>query len=142
MKRLTVLYDADCGFCVRCRWWLARQPKYLELTFLPAGGPDARRLYPDLWRPGSNDELVVVGDDGSIYRSTNAWLMCLYALQDYREWALRLSEPALRPLARGLFELVSNSRKSISSFFGLGTEEAAIEKMRRAVPPTCAYDGT
>ena len=140
MKRLTVLYDADCGFCVRCRWWMARQPKFLELEFLPAGGPDARRRYPDLWLLGEGEELVVVGDDGSIYRSTNAWLMCLYALEEYREWAEQLAEPSLRPLARGLFELVSNNRKRLSTFFGLKCEEGMIDELRSAIPPGCAME--
>ena len=140
MKKLTVLYDADCGFCVRCRWWMARQPKFLELEFLPAGGPDARRRYPDLWLPGQGEELVVVDDDGGIYRSTNAWLMCLYALEDYREWSERLSEPALRPLARGLFELVSNNRKRFSKLFGLKCEDEMLDELQGAIPPECAVE--
>ena len=142
MKRLTVLYDANCGFCVRCRWWMARQPKYLELEFLPAGGPDARRRYPDLWLLGEGEELVAVGDDSSIYRSTNAWLMCLYALEEYREWAERLAQPALRPLARGLFELVSNNRKRLSCLLGLKGDGEVIDELRRATPPVCSVDGS
>ncbi len=35
MKRLYVLFDGECSLCGRCRDWLARQPAYLELYFLP-----------------------------------------------------------------------------------------------------------
>ena len=30
MKRLYVFYDGECGFCRRCREWLASQPAYFE----------------------------------------------------------------------------------------------------------------
>ena len=36
MNRLTLLYDAKCGFCVTCRHWLGQQPKFLEMDFVPA----------------------------------------------------------------------------------------------------------
>ncbi|HEV8324435.1 MAG TPA: hypothetical protein VG389_22645 [Myxococcota bacterium] len=35
MKRLTVLYDARCALCVRCRRWMEEQPAYVTLAFLP-----------------------------------------------------------------------------------------------------------
>ena len=53
----------------------------------------------------SDLELVVVDDSGGVYRNGSAWIMCLYALREYREWSLRLATPALFPLARQAFAL-------------------------------------
>jgi predicted DCC family thiol-disulfide oxidoreductase YuxK len=116
MMKLTVLYDAGCGFCVRCRWWLAMQPAFFELECLPAGSPEARRRFPGLESLAAPDELVVVDDEGGIYEGAHAWLMCLYALQEYRELSLQLSSPLLLPMARKVFEWVSSRRKKISEW--------------------------
>jgi predicted DCC family thiol-disulfide oxidoreductase YuxK len=138
MKKLTVLYDAQCGFCVKCRWWLVEQPKYVEMEFLPCGMAEAARRFPGVVKPGEVEELIVVSDEGGVYRGTRAWIMCLYALKEYREWALRLSHPALRPLARGAFALVSASRKKLSSWLHLAPEAEIVQELRKADPPRCA----
>jgi predicted DCC family thiol-disulfide oxidoreductase YuxK len=122
MKRLTILYDGSCGFCVRCRRWLERQPTYLRLEFLKAGSPEAIRRYPTLTRPGIPEELVVVSDEGFVYRAGRAWIIILYALKEYREWALWMSHPALLPLARKAIAFLSSRRSWISWLFGLDAE--------------------
>ncbi len=138
MNQLTVLYDADCGFCVRCRWWLVHQPKFVEMDFCPSGSPEAHLRFPELSAPGAVEELLVVDDEGGVYRGAQAWLMCLWALVEYREYADWLSQPAFLPLARGAFAMVSSSRKKISDWLGLEPEAEMIEEMRQAEPPRCA----
>jgi len=135
MNKLTVLYDASCGFCVKCRWWIAGQEKLLDVEMLPSGGPDAKARYPELL--AVKEELLAVDDEGGVYRGTAAWLMCLWALADYREWAERLSSPALMPLARGAFAVLSAGRKKISKWFSIASEEELAEELRRAEPPRC-----
>ena len=142
MNKLTVLYDAECGFCVRCRWWLVHQPKFVEMDFCPAGSAEAQRRFPELSAPGAVEELLVVDDEGGVYRGAQAWLMCLWALVEFREYAEWLSQPALLPLARGAFAMVSSSRKKISEWLGLEPEAEMIEEMRRADPPRCAPTST
>ena len=68
MNKLTVLYDAACGFCVRCRWWLINQPKYVEMDFCPSGSAEALERFPELSSPGTVEELLVVDDEGGVYR--------------------------------------------------------------------------
>jgi len=128
MNRLTVLYDGNCGFCVTCRWWLADQPAFIPLEFVPAGSPEATRRFPDLHEAG---ELSVVSDDGQVWTGASAWIMCLFALEDYRELAIRLSTPRLMPVARRLFEAVSNGRGKISRWFGLKSEDQLFEALHR-----------
>jgi len=132
ITRLTVLYDPTCGFCVKCRRWLLLQPAFVELEFWPAGGAEAARRFPQLQGSGPPEELVVVDDEGGVYRGAQAWLMCLWALSEYREWAGRLATPLLLPFARAAFATVSSTRHTISELVGFEPEE-----LRRAEPPRC-----
>ena len=110
METLTVLYDARCELCRRIRSWLERQPAYVQLDFVAAGSEEARRRFPDLDQPAALEELTVVSDAGDVYAGAQGWLMCLWALRDYRAWALRLSTPALMPQARRVVTWVSHNR--------------------------------
>ena len=137
MQRLYVLYDADCGLCARLRRWAQRQPAYVELVFLPAGSSLAHRLFPGLTKPGRPEELILVSDEGGVYRDDRAWIMCLFALKEYREWSLRLSQPALLPLARGAFALLSKNRTRVSRWLNLAGDAEFVEALRREVRPAC-----
>jgi predicted DCC family thiol-disulfide oxidoreductase YuxK len=116
MRGLWVLYDDGCGFCRRCKAWLDAQRQLVPLRCLPASDPEVQEVFWGARRPG-DDELVVVDSEGGVYRGGDAFLMALWALADYRKWAWVLSRPAMRPMARGVFELVSSQRKSLSVLF-------------------------
>ncbi len=126
MKSLTVLYDPTCGFCSRCRTWLESQPKFLPLEFVAANSAEAQKRYPSHsalnHEPG---ELVVIGDDGAVYQGPSAFIMCLYALADYRELSIKLSQPSLMPLAAKAFKALSENRKSLSELLRLKPEAVA-----------------
>jgi len=142
MRRLYVLYDARCGLCSWARRWSRRQPAFVELAFLASDSGEALLRFPGLSRPGEPEELIVVGDDGGVYRGSDAWLMCLYALEDYREWSLRLAAPALRPMARQAFALVSRSRSAVSRWLGLMPDAELIDTLARVEAPTCTLATT
>ena len=55
-----------------------------------------------------------MSDEGDVYRGSHAWIVCLWALKDYREWSFRFAQPALLPLARGIVEWVSTRRHRLS----------------------------
>ena len=110
MRSLTVLYDPKCSVCCRARRWLAGQPQYVAITFVGASTERAREAFPDLDPEETLNDLTVVGDDGSVYRGAKAWLMCLWALQNYRSKALAMGSPALLPSARRFFDWVSRNR--------------------------------
>ena len=114
MKRLYVFYDGECGLCRRCREWLDSQPAWVELLFHPFPSAEARRLCPDLPRFQPDRQLIVLSDEGAVYAGEDAWLICLYALRDYRAWSEKLATPALRPLARTICHLVSHHRLQLS----------------------------
>jgi predicted DCC family thiol-disulfide oxidoreductase YuxK len=142
MQRLYVLYDGRCGLCRVAHQWLERQETLVELEFLAAGSFEAARLFPTLADNDRPEELIVVSEEGGVYRGGHAWIMCLYALEDYREWAERLSSPALLPLARQGFAMLSKQRGRISRWLGLASEHEIVEALRRVVAPTCEITPT
>jgi predicted DCC family thiol-disulfide oxidoreductase YuxK len=137
MQRLYVLYDGRCGLCRVARQWLERQETLVELEFLAAGSFEAARLFPTLADTDRPEELIVVSEEGGVYRGGHAWIMCLYALEDYREWAEWLSSPALLPLARQGFAMLSEHRGRISRWLGLASEHEVVEALGRVVAPAC-----
>src|SRR4051812_24167459 len=111
MNKLYILYDATCGLCCSVREWVQDQPQLVAMEFVAANSPQAAVFFPFLSRPGQRpDELLVVDDRGGVYREGHAWIMCLYALADYRALSLRLASPILLPLARKAFNFLSKRR--------------------------------
>jgi predicted DCC family thiol-disulfide oxidoreductase YuxK len=138
MDRLYVLYDARCGLCSWAKRWLMRQPTLIDLRFIPAGSATVERLFPGLARAGEPpEELVVISDQGGVYRNGSAWIMCLFALEAYRDWANRLAHPLLRPLARQAFALLSRQRSRISHWLSLASEVEIAETLSQVSTPAC-----
>ncbi|MEU0422798.1 DCC1-like thiol-disulfide oxidoreductase family protein [Streptomyces canus] len=101
VRRLTVLYDADCSLCAFLRDWLVRQQQLVPLELVPAGSQEARLRFPGLDHRATLEEITVVGDAGQVYRDTAAWIVTLWALREHRPLAHRLSTPSGARLARG-----------------------------------------
>jgi len=114
-RALTVLYDPRCALCRRCRAWMERQPCHVPLAFVACTAGEVRARYGDI--PWLGDELVVVGDGGEVWAGPAAFLTCLWALADWREWSYRLAGPAFAPLAKRFFGFVSSHRKGIARMF-------------------------
>jgi predicted DCC family thiol-disulfide oxidoreductase YuxK len=115
-RDLTVLYDPGCSLCRRCCNWMMHQASYVGLKFVSCNESEARARYGDL--PWLGDELIVVGDRGEVWVGPAAFLTCLWALVDYREWSYRLAGPALAPLAERFFHAISDRRRAISALLG------------------------
>ena len=72
-----------------------------------------------------------------MYRNGSAWIMCLFALEGYREWSNRLSHPLLRPLARQAFSLLSKQRSRVSRWLSLASEVEIAETLSQINVPAC-----
>jgi len=149
MNRIYVLYDGNCGLCSSVRDWVQQQPQLIPMVFVTANSPQASVLFPSLSRPGQRpEELIVVDDRGGVYREGHAWIMCLYALAEYRELSLRLSSPALLPLARKAFSFLSKRRGAVSELLGMATDRQIAEKIWQepeigcAIPAATRYDAS
>lgn len=114
MKSLCVLYDSGCGLCVYCRKWVMRQTAYVPIEFVPQGSSEAARRYPELQTESPPQELIVIDDQGNVYRAEKAWLMILFALRRYRGLAIRLAKSQRIDMARRVYHWVSAHRYSIS----------------------------
>lgn len=114
--RLTVLYDGGCPLCVRCRAWLEAEPAFVALELLDARSRQARAWYSSV--PALGRELVVVSDTGDVWIGPAAFLMCLWALVEWREWSYRLASPAVLPLADRSFQAVSRHRGWLGTLVG------------------------
>ncbi len=143
MKRLYVLYDSQCEYCRRCRIWLGRQPSYLPLVFLPFQSPEAECRFPGLKDLHPEKEIVVISDDGAVWQGGAAWVTCLWALREYREWSLRLAHPALLPLARKICIAVSANRYALSKWLRHDDRDAAGLARALATLPeeNCGHEG-
>jgi predicted DCC family thiol-disulfide oxidoreductase YuxK len=114
MKCLNVIYDADCALCRRCREWLHEQPAFLTLTFTPLQALDLEDRFPGIGQYQPREQLIVISDEGGVYVGGAAWIMCLYALEDYRELSVHLARPGIMPFARRVCELISHNRLTLS----------------------------
>lgn len=119
MNTLTIFYDARCGLCLRFRRWMLDQPAYVSLEFFPYDSAHARRRCPDLPNLRADQEIVVMSDDGSLWQGAAAWVTCLWALREYREWSLRLATPGMLGIARKVVHWISSNRISLSRLMRL-----------------------
>lgn len=140
MTTLYVLYDERCELCKRLKEWLLVQRSWIGLSMIPAGSARAKAMFPALESISGSNDLIVVSDAGEVYLNNHAWIMCLYALTEYRDWALRLASPPLLPLARQAFETLSKNRQAISRWMGSGERQLANELA--AVPLDACHDET
>ena len=137
MTTLTIFYDARCGLCSRFRRWMLEQAAYVRLEFLPYDSEQARQRCPDLPNLRADQEIVVMGDDGSLWQGAGAWVTCLWALREYREWSLRLASPSMQQIARRVVHWISSNRIGLSHLLRLRSDDA----LRAEIKETACDNG-
>jgi hypothetical protein len=115
----------------------------VPLVFLPLQSAEAGCRFPGLGQLHPEKEMVVISDTGEVWQGGSAWVMCLWALREYREWAQRLAHPALLPFARRACEFVSENRSKLSRWLvhPSATPEELRQKLDALPPALCANDG-
>ncbi len=69
--------------------------------------------------------------------------MVLYALEDYRDWARRLTHPLLMPMVRQAWTMISNNRHTISRWLTMGSPEMLAGELRNVrLEPCVLPEGT
>ncbi len=129
MNALCVLYDETCGFCCSCARWLSTQRQHLPVHCIPRQSPEAREAFGDFDNPLTRPELIVVDDDGGVYRDADAWVVTLWALKGYRGWSTRLAQPMLKPFSRAFFEVISSGRHTLSKLLALDSDVVLQQKL-------------
>ena len=141
MNTLYVLYDGKCAFCRRCRAWLGQQPAFVTLAFIPLQSPEIAIRFPGIEALHPEERLVVISDAGEVWRGESAWVTCLWALREYREWSFRLANPVLMPFARQACELISVNRHALSRWFTSEPVERLRDRLASVAVDECASDG-
>jgi hypothetical protein len=108
----------------------------MALEFLPTASPEARRRFPQL--PAG--ELAVVANTGDVWFGNHAWIVCLWALKEYRELAFRLTSPLLALMAREAFFVISNNRQALPSILQLRSDRELEQQLRKVVVPQCQLE--
>ena len=134
----TIVYDADCGLCTRAKDWMKQQDPLVALEFLPTGSPEARQRFPGL----PTGEVAVVANTGDVWFGNHAWVVCLWALREYRELAFRLTSPLLALMAREAFAVVSKNRYALSNMLRLRSDRELEQQLRKVVVPQCLPEKT
>ena len=80
MEKLYVLYDPKCELCERLKDWLLVQRTWLGLCMVPAGSEKAQKMFPELEKIATCNDLVVVSDDNFSARQVTQ-----FAAFDYQE---------------------------------------------------------
>jgi len=122
MTELTAFYDGQCGLCSRMRVRLEREPTFLPIRFVALQSPEARRIFPEIERHSPEKEILVLADDGSLYRGEAGWLILFWAMRRYRKLSATLSQPAFRPLLGVACRLISENRYHLSRMLRLGAD--------------------
>jgi predicted DCC family thiol-disulfide oxidoreductase YuxK len=133
IRGLSIIYDGGCGLCTGVRDWLRSQSQLVPLEFVASGSDEALRRFPLV----AAGELTVIGDTGEVWLGDHAWIVCLWALRDYQDWALRLSSPLLLPMARQAFAAVSRNRAALSKKLWNRDDSAVLDELRTIVVPVC-----
>ena len=138
MQKLYVLYDPKCEICRRLKDWILVQRSWIGIAVLEAGSEKARRLFPELEQITTKDDLAVISDEGAVYLNNRAWIMVLYVMVEYRDWAVRLTHPLLAPLARQAFAALSKNRHWLSNLLSSDDPEAIAGELRQVELEPCA----
>ena len=138
MEKLYVLYDPKCELCCRLKNWILVQRSWIGIAVVEQGSEKAKRLFPDLDDIAAREDLAVISDEGAVYLNDRAWIMVMYAMVDYRDWAARLTHPLLMPLARQAFAALSKNRHFISSMLSPENTDALAAELRKVELEPCA----
>lgn len=138
MQKLYVLYDPKCELCCRLKNWILVQRSWIGIAVMEAGSKKARRLFPELENIAGRDDLAVISEEGAVYLNDRAWIMVMYAMVEYRDWAARLTHPLLMPLARQAFAALSKNRHLLSRMLTSEDPETIASELRQVELEPCA----
>jgi predicted DCC family thiol-disulfide oxidoreductase YuxK len=82
MNKLYILYDAQDSLCSRCREWMGAEPALVPLEFIPYQAPELTAKFEHIGAYVAMNRLLAVSDEGAVYEGPQAFVMCLYALEN------------------------------------------------------------
>lgn len=125
---LTVLYDADCGFCSHCAAVLRALDRGGRLDLVPLTGAATR--FPDA-PPIEQlmDKMYARDESGRWFIGGQAWVRIADALPLLRPLGIVARLPLVRILVEPVYAVVARNRHNLSRL--LGEEACAIQPAPR-----------
>ena len=120
--------------CRNCKDWLLLQPSFVTLEFVALQAPEVPMRFPGVESLRPEENILVISDSGEIWEGVDAWIVCLWALREYRELSARLAHPMLKPFARRACELVSRNRHALSRWFREEKNEDPARRLEGSPP--------
>jgi predicted DCC family thiol-disulfide oxidoreductase YuxK len=111
-SRLTIAYDPACAFCRKCHGWLAQEPAFIPLDFVPTGSPAATNRLGNYGQ--AQGELVVGDDHGNVWVGPEAFVMCLWATRRWRSMSARMRPDRAASFSQTFFGFVSDHRAQLA----------------------------
>jgi len=133
-QEITVYYDGHCGMCCSFQEWIYRQERLAPIRFIPYQSLGTEAAPPRIRGLDPGREMVVHTREDLLYQGAEAWVICLYALTEYRGWALRLSSPTLLPLAKKVCTHLATNRRRLSKIF-FRKKDAEVARELHKMPP-------
>jgi predicted DCC family thiol-disulfide oxidoreductase YuxK len=132
-RKVTVIFDSDCGICLWTCRLLKRLDPWQVLTFV--GNDETAKLPAGLDPKLCETSVVVVDASGRWFLEEQAVRRVLRALPFGIVVAAPLYVPGLSQLGRALYRSVATNRLAISAFFGLGACGVAAAPSQAAAKP-------
>ena len=129
IEYLKLFYDPHCALCRDFKKWVESQAAYFPVIFVPYTSDQALREFPRLLELRGDEEIIAISNQG-YYQGAEAWVMTLYALEEYREMALQLANPAMMKKVKPFCHWLSKNRRKISTlleWFEGGEEKVECE---------------
>lgn len=118
MARVTLFYDADCGFCQASVDWLV--DRAVPGTFAPIAYQNEKEInrYPMVDRTLADKGIQALGEDGKLWKKAAATGFCLQQVPGW-EWLGRvILFPLVQPFASFGYFLVAKNRRILSRWMG------------------------
>ena len=118
MARVTLFYDADCGFCQGSVEWLLAHS--LPGTFDPVAYQDdqAVRKFPMVDPALADKGIQALGPDGKLRAKAKATGYCLTFVPGWRWLGHLMQFPLVSPFAAMGYAIVAKNRHHISRWMG------------------------
>ena len=113
VRECTLIYDADCRFCVMAKEGIERaggNRGQTQVRFLPYRSEEAERRLGNEYVPGRPEVAFLVGEDGCIQKGLEAFLPLLPGLKGGRILHRLIGVAWLKPLAYLLYRIIARYR--------------------------------
>jgi predicted DCC family thiol-disulfide oxidoreductase YuxK len=137
IKKITVLYDERCTFCVGVARRLRAEPAFVTLEVLPMRYAVKEGKYTQVAPLIESGKFVVIANDREVYLDTKARLMVLWALKRYREYSHICASPLLFWAVDLAFECISANRQFLSALLAYQKGENQRKKSELLVAKKC-----